>query len=112
MSILDVGGKPANEPPDTFHGVSLLQLNDHVYHQLKCVKCGNQMAQTMYMYQDTVSVFACKLSTPLAQIFKTSLTSEVIPSLWKRASPALVNKLRPIALTTVLEGYHVAKWTI
>ena len=67
--------------------------------------------------------FACELTTPLTHIFNTSLELCIVPDVWKRAvivpipkcSPAVVNKLRPIALTDhfakVLEGF-VAKWTV
>ncbi len=67
--------------------------------------------------------FACELSTPVTDIFNSSLSEGIVPQAWKDATiapvpketPARIAKLRPISLTPLLakvcEGF-VSRWVL
>ena len=93
-----------------------------VYRELKQIKCGKSGGPDKIPAR-LIREFAYELTTPLTHIFNTSLELGIVPDVWKRAvivpipksSPAVIDKLRPIALTDhfakIIEGF-VARWTV
>ena len=70
-----------------------------------------------------IKEFACEFSTPITDIFNSSLREGSVPQVWKDAiiapvpkeKPASISKLRPISLTSLLakvcEGF-VSRWVL
>ncbi|XP_035688786.1 uncharacterized protein LOC118424344 [Branchiostoma floridae] len=79
-----------------------------MYHQLRKVKVG-KAAGVDNISPRLVREFAFELSSPMTDIFNTSLAEGSVPSIWKKANvvpvpkenPPRLDKLRPISLTSI-----------
>ncbi|XP_035687426.1 uncharacterized protein LOC118423375 [Branchiostoma floridae] len=93
-----------------------------MYHQLRKVKVG-KASGVDNISSRLVREFAFELSSPMTDIFNTSLAEGSVPSIWKKANvvpvpkenPPRLDKLRPISLTSIFakicEGF-VTRWCL